>query len=66
MMLSQLIWECLVYVIAHSILSLGLPFFFFKRLHVWHMEVPRLGVKSELPTSAAYTTAHSNTGYLTH
>ena len=33
-------------------------FFFFKlfRPHVWHMEVPRLGVKSELQLPA-YTTA---------
>ena len=30
-----------------------------------HMEVPGLGVKSELQPSA-YTTAHSNTGSLTH
>ena len=30
-------------------------FFFFSRLHPWHMEVPRLGVKSELQP-LAYTT----------
>ena len=30
-----------------------------------HMEVPRLGVKSE-PQLPAYTTAHGNTGSLTH
>ena len=48
--------------------------------HVWYMEVPRLGVKLELQlqayTSATamldpaisvnYTTAHGNTGSLTH
>ena len=46
--------------------------------HPWHMELPRLGVKSELhlpayttqcqiqATSATYTTAHGNTGPLTH
>ena len=39
--------------------------FFFLGLRPWHMEVPRLGVKSEqqLP---AYTTAHSNVRFLTH
>ena len=31
-------------------------FFFFLGLHKWHMEVPRLGVKSELQLPA-YTTA---------
>ena len=31
-------------------------FFFFLRWHLWHMEVPRLGVKSELQLPA-YTTA---------
>ena len=57
-------------------------FFFFAFLgpHPQHMEVPRLGVKSELqllPTpqpqqrqictrSLTYSTAHSNTGPLTH
>ena len=30
-----------------------------------HVEVPRLGVESELEL-AAYTTAHSNTGSLIH
>ena len=45
--------------------------------HVWHVEVPRLGVKSELQligtatatataSSATDTEAHSNTGSLTH
>ena len=47
---------------------------------LWHMEVPRLGVKSELlplayttatatrdlSRTASYTTAHGNTGSLTH
>jgi len=55
-------------------------FFFFSRLYPPHMEVPRLGVESELQlpayttatqhqigaASAACTTAHSNTGSLTH
>ena len=31
-------------------------FLFFLRLHLWHMELPRLGVKSELQL-LAYTTA---------
>ena len=61
-----------------------IPFFFFFfglfRAIPWHVEVPRLGVESELllpayatvtampdPTvSATYTTAHSNPGSLTH
>ena len=49
---------------------------FFSGLHFGHMEVPRLGVKSELQLlaytttigamSATYTTAHCNAGSLTH
>ena len=48
---------------------------FFLGLHLQHMEVPRLGVKSELQlpqqhqiraASVTYTTAHSNAGSLTH
>ena len=49
-------------------------------LHLWHMEVTRLGVESELQllayttatamsdraSSVTYTTAHSNAGSLTH
>ena len=48
-------------------------------LHPRHMEVPRLGVESELqlptytaatvmldPLSETYTTAHANAGSLTH
>ena len=49
--------------------SLYEAFFFFflvfLRPHLWHMEVPRLGAKSELQLPA-YTTAHGNTGSLTH
>ena len=55
-------------------------FFFFLGLHLRHMEVPRLGVKSELQPlayvtaiatqhramSATHTTAHSNAGSLTY
>ena len=33
--------------------------------HMEHVEVPKLGVKSEL-LLLAYTTAHSNVGSLTH
>ena len=54
--------------------------FVFLGLHPWHLEVPRLGVKSELQmpatataitmpdlsTSATYTTAHGNAGSSTH
>ena len=40
-------------------------FFCFLRPNLWHMEVPRLGVESELKLPA-YTTAHSNAGSLTH
>ena len=50
-------------------------FFVFVGMHLWHMEVPRLGVKLELQlpayttatqiqaTSVTYTTAHRNGGY---
>ena len=44
--------------------------FFLLWLHLQHVEVPRLGVKSELhqiwATSAIYTAACDNTGSLTH
>ena len=33
--------------------------------HLWHMEVPRLGVEWELQL-LAYTTAHGNAGSFTH
>ena len=59
--------------------SLILYFIYFLGLHLWHMEVPRLGVQLELQLpanvtaitkiqamSATYTTAHSNTRALTH
>ena len=47
-------------------------FFFFLGPHLWRMEVPRLGVESELwllaytTATATYTTAHDNAGSLTH
>ena len=50
--------------------------FVFLGLHPWHMEVSRLGVKAEpqpqpqqrwiQAASSTYTTAHGNTGSLTH
>ena len=39
-----------------SLFSFEFFFFFFLVLHLWHMEVPRLGIKSELQLQA-YTTA---------
>ena len=47
--------------------------FVFLGLHLWHMEVPRLGFEVELQPqqhqiqapSVTYTTAHGNTGSLT-
>ena len=33
--------------------------------HLWHMEVPRLGIESKLQLQT-YTTAYSNAGSLTH
>ena len=40
-------------------------FFLRAKNKVWHMEVPRLGVESELQL-LAYVAAHSNAGSLTH
>ena len=40
------------------------PFFVFLGLHVWHMEVPRLGFESEMQPMA-YTTATAMS-YLSH
>ena len=40
-------------------------FFSFLGLHLRHMEVPRLGIKSELQLPA-YTTAHGNARSPTH
>ena len=39
--------------------------FFFLGPHPWHVEVPRLGVESELQLPT-YTTAHGNVRSLTH
>ena len=49
------IWQCLERFCHHS-QSAFFFFFVFLGLHLQHMEVPRLGVKSELQ-SPAYTTA---------
>ena len=38
---------------------------FIFRLHLWHMEGPRLGAELELQL-LAYTPAHGNTGSLIH
>ena len=47
-------------------LFLSLFFYFvFLRPQLWHMQVARLGVQSELKP-LAYTTAHGNAGSLTH
>ena len=40
-------------------------FFYLLGPHLWHMEIPRLGIKSQLQL-LAYTTAHSNTRSLIH
>ena len=66
--------------IDHFSFFLFLFFFFFLGLHLWHMEVPRLGAEWELQllaspqpqqrqiqaTYAAYATVHGNAGFLTH
>ena len=33
--------------------------------HLWHIDVPRLGVEWEMQL-VTYTTAHGNTGFLAH
>ena len=56
---GMLFW--IFYMQLFSLLIVNVIFFFFPFLepHLWHTEVPRLGVKSELQ-ELAYTTAHSN------
>ena len=71
--LSTLPTPCLSVVLCYGngskpIQHFSLKFFFFFNFlstHLRHMEVPRLGVESELQLST-YTTAHGNTGSLTH
>ena len=50
--------------ITHAKIYYFILFYFF-RANLWHMQVPGLGVKSELQLPA-YTTAHGNIGYLGH
>ena len=64
----------------YQIMCIYLFFSLYGHIFLWHMEVPRLGVESELQlwptpqpqqgqfraTSAAYITDHSNTRSLTH
>ena len=52
-------------MLSLSLFYFLLLLFLFLGLHPRHMEVPRLGVKSELRLPA-YATAHSNTGSLMH
>ena len=40
---------------GHSVVPVTSPLFFFLGLYLWHMEVPRLGVKSELQLPATAT-----------
>ena len=66
------VWIC--NLLSDCSMNTLLLFFFFLGMHLWHMEVPRLGVESELQllayrvraVSATCTTAHSNTGSLTY
>ena len=46
-------------------LDFSIQFFFFLGAHTWHMEVPRLGVESELTTAYLHH-SRSNAGSLTH
>ena len=60
------------------LLSIAIIIIVFLGPHLWHMEIPRLGVESELQLPAyttetakpavcvTYATAHSNAGSLTH
>ena len=76
----QMSWECSAWLqpwdregavlfSGHTVLGVFFVFLFFcfcfLGLHLWHMEVPRLGVKSELQLPA-YTTVHGNARSLTH
>ena len=56
-------WE--PYRVREDLLGFCFVLFYFQGPHLWHMDVPRLGVKLELQ-QPAYTTAHGNTGSLTH
>lgn len=71
-------WTCNIFILVRFVtcwVTMGIPIFsflFFPFLfisflqsYLWHMEVPRLGIKSELQLPA-YTTACSNTRFLTN
>ena len=83
--LGCLFFVCLFFFAVQKLISLirshlFILFFCFLGPHAWYMEVPRLGVESELQlpayaritatwiwaVSATYTTDHSNTRSLTH
>ena len=71
---------CYICEYSTQVLTFFFLSFVFLGLHPWHIEVPRLGVQSELsrwPTPqpqqrgiqaafSTYTTAHGNKGSLTH
>ena len=78
-------WPVAAFLWSFSFVNRGLglsknSFFWGGGPHLWHMEVPRLGIRWELQPlaytqpqqcqiqtmSATYTTAHSNTRSLTH
>jgi len=64
----MIVWVCVcgkIHIKFAIFIFFSFFFLVFLGLHLWHMEVPRLGFKSELQLPA-YTTAHSNTGSLTH
>ena len=64
--------------ITNPLCHTGNSLFFFVWPHMWHTEVPELGVELELShwpmpqprqiqaSSVTYTTAHGDTGSLTH
>ena len=71
----QIIQNQYIFLFCFQISNKLFSFFLFLFLlgpHLQHMEVPRLGVKLEpqhcqiQAASATYTTAHGNTGSLTH
>ena len=68
------LWKCKINIWWQNLRSIFIKicsnlwmslFFFFLGLHPWHMEVPRLGIESELQLSA-YTTATATPDPLTH
>ena len=78
--MSALKQQILIIIVVVVVIIIIIIIIFFLWLHVWHMEIHRLGVKSDLqprPTpqpqqhqiqsaSVTYTTACSNTGPLTY